>query len=203
MSEVRIAAEPRTEFGKGAARRTRRAGKIPAVLYGHGSDPQHVALPSREFSLAIKRGGLNALFAIEVSGKTQLALPRQLQRDPIRGEIDHVDLLLVRRGEKVSVSVPITITGTVAPGGLLNQDLTVLEIEAEATHLPEEIEVDISGLEIGSQLLAGDVQLPQGATLLVDAAHLVVSVLAAPTAAATEASAAGVEAEATVGAAAE
>ncbi|MBI1759632.1 MAG: 50S ribosomal protein L25/general stress protein Ctc [Actinobacteria bacterium] len=197
MSEVRIAAESRTEFGKGAARRTRRSGKIPAVLYGHGTDPRHVALPAREFAQAIKRGGLNALLAIELDGGQQLALARQLQRDPVRGEIEHVDLLLVRRGEKVSVSIPVTLVGDPVAGGLVNHELTTVEVEAEATHLPDSVEVSIAGLHVGAHVTAGDLPLPKGATLVTDATYVVVSILAAPTAAAHEAAIGATETAAT------
>ncbi|HSV64939.1 MAG TPA: 50S ribosomal protein L25/general stress protein Ctc [Mycobacteriales bacterium] len=187
MSEVRIAAEPRTEFGKGAARRTRRAGKIPAVMYGHGQDPVHIALPAREFGAALRRGGGNTLLSIELNGSRDLALPKQVQRDPIRGDIEHVDLIIVKRGEKVTVSVPVILTGDAVVDGLVNQELTVLEIEAEATHLPDNVEVSIAGMAIGSHLKAGDITLPTGSILITDAEHLVVSILAAPTAAQLEA----------------
>ena len=195
MSEVRIAAEPRTEFGKGAARRTRRAGKIPAVLYGHGQDPRHISLPAREFGLAI-RGGGNTLLSISMDGRNELALPKQIQRDPVRGSIEHVDLLLVRRGEKVSVQVPLLLTGEVVTDGLLNQELNTLEVQADATHIPDHLEVSIAGLGIGDQLTAGEVKLPDDVTLITEADHMVVSVLAAPSAAQVEAELAGAEAEA-------
>lgn len=206
MSEVRIAAESRTEFGKGAARRTRRAGKIPAVLYGHGQDPKHIALPAHEFAYALRHGGGNTLLSIELNGSKDLALPKQVQRDPIRGDIEHVDLLIVRSGEKVTVSVPVVITGEPVVDGLVNQELTSLEIEAEATHLPDNIELSIAGLEIGGRIGAGQVTLPAGAILVTDASHTVVSILAAPTAAEIEADLAeaesGVEREAPAAAAA-
>jgi large subunit ribosomal protein L25 len=195
VSEVRIAAESRTEFGKGAARRTRRAGKIPAVLYGHGQDPKHIALPAHEFSNALRHGGGNTLLSIELNGSKDLALPRQVQRDPIRGTIEHVDLLLVRRGEKVIVSVPVVVTGEPAVDGLVNQELTTLEIEAEATHLPDSIALPLDGLEIGGRVTAGQVTLPPGASLVTDAGHTVVSILSAPTAAEIEAELAEAEAE--------
>jgi large subunit ribosomal protein L25 len=198
VSEVRIAAEPRTEFGKGAARRTRRAGKIPAVLYGHGEDPKHIALPAHEFTNALRHGGGNTLLSIELNGSKDLALPKQVQRDPIRGSIEHVDLLLVRSGEKVTVSVPVVLTGEPVVDGLVNQELTTLEIEAEATHLPDSIALPIDGLEIGSRLTAGQVTLPAGASLVTEATHTVVSILAAPTAAEIEADLAEAEAEAGV-----
>ena len=124
MSDVRLAAEPRTEFGKGGARRTRRAGKVPAVIYGHGADPRHVALPAHDFANAIRHGGTNVLLTLEVDGGDQLVIPKSIQRHPIKGYFEHVDLLAVRRGEKVTVDVPITVNGEVVPGGLLNQEST-------------------------------------------------------------------------------
>ena len=183
MSEVRISAEPRTEFGKGGARRTRRAGKIPAVLYGHGEKPKHVALPALEFAAALRRGGMNQLFTIEVTdGTKELALPKALQRDPIKDTIDHVDLLLVRRGEMVQVEVPITLVGEFEKGGLLVHDHDTLTVSADATALPTGIEVSIEGMEIGGNVVAEDVQLPEGVTLVSDPATVIATVQAAPTA---------------------
>jgi large subunit ribosomal protein L25 len=195
VSEVQIAAEPRTEFGKGAARRTRRAGKIPAVLYGHGQDPRHISLPAREFGLAIRAGG-NTLLSVSLNGRNELALPKQIQRDPVKGTIEHVDLILVRRGEKVHVQVPLLLTGEVVTDGLLNQELNTLELEADATNLPDSVEIDIAGLAIGAQLRAGDVKLPDNVTLVTEPDHMIVSVLAAPSAAQVEAQLAEAEAEA-------
>ncbi|KFD43205.1 50S ribosomal protein L25/general stress protein Ctc [Cellulosimicrobium composti] len=174
MSEIKLVAEARTEFGKGAARRIRRADKIPAVLYGHGSDPLHVTLPGHDTMMALKHS--NALFSIELEGKAQLAITKDVQRDPVRNVIEHVDLLIVKKGEKVAVDVPVVVTGESAPGTIHLVDLQTLAIEAEATHLPESIEVSIEGLEAGSQVLAGDVTLPQGATLTADPELIVVSV---------------------------
>ncbi|QJW35966.1 50S ribosomal protein L25/general stress protein Ctc [Cellulosimicrobium protaetiae] len=174
MSEIKLAAEARTEFGKGAARRVRRAGKIPAVLYGHGTDPLHVTLPGHETMMALKHS--NALFSIELDGKSQLAITKDVQREPVRNVIEHVDLLIVKKGEKVAVDVPVVVTGESAPGTIHLVDLQTLAIEAEATHLPESIEVSIEGLEAGTQVLAGDVKLPKGATLTADAELIVVSV---------------------------
>ena len=186
MSEVRIAAEPRTEFGKGGARRTRRAGKIPAVLYGHGQAPRHISLPAREFTNAIKHGA-NTLLTIEIDGGKELALPKAVQRDPLKLTIDHVDLLLVRKGEKVTIELPIVLLGEVERGGRLNQDLNALTVEAEATNIPDGVEVNIDGLEIGSHLLAKDVVLPEGVTLVTDPEATVVGVVATQTAAQAEA----------------
>ena len=145
MSEVRIAAEPRTEFGKGGARRTRRAGKIPAVLYGHGTAPRHLALPAREFGARDQGGGANTLLTLELDGGSELALPKAVQRDPIRGDFEHVDLLLVRRGEKVTVEVPVTSSARPTREGLVDQQLVTLTVEAEATHIPDHFEVSIEG----------------------------------------------------------
>ncbi|WP_264031745.1 50S ribosomal protein L25/general stress protein Ctc [Cellulosimicrobium sp. SH8] len=200
MSEIKLVAEARTEFGKGAARRVRRAGKIPAVLYGHGSDPLHVTLPGHETMMALKHS--NALFSIELDGKAQLAITKDVQREPVRNVIEHVDLLIVRKGEKVAVDVPVVVTGESAPGTIHLVDLQTLAVEAEATHLPESIEVSIEGLEAGSQILAGDVVLPQGTTLTADAELLVVSVTE-PQAEATEDEAAEAAEEAPAEAAAE
>jgi large subunit ribosomal protein L25 len=195
VSEVRISAEPRTEFGKGGARRTRRAGKIPAVLYGHGTQPRHIALPAREFAHAIK-GGANTLLTLQIDGGSELALPKAIQRNPIRGDYEHVDLLLVRSGEKVTVEVPVTLTGEAARDGLVDQQLTTLTVEAEATHIPDHFELSIEGLSIGGNITAGAVSLPSGTTLVGDADQVVVAVLAAPTAEQLEAEMAGAEAEA-------
>jgi large subunit ribosomal protein L25 len=173
VSETRLSAESRTEFGKGGARRTRRAGKIPAVIYGHGDDPRHVSLPAREFTAAIRHGGANVLLTLDLEGKEQLVIPKAIQRHAIKGTFDHVDLLAVRRGEKVTIDVPLAVTGTVAAGGRLEQDHTTISVEAEATHLPTELEIDIAGLEIGQHLTAGDVKLPSGVSLLTDAEQVV------------------------------
>ncbi|MDT0263114.1 50S ribosomal protein L25/general stress protein Ctc [Jatrophihabitans lederbergiae] len=182
MSEVRLDAEVRTEFGKGGARRTRRAGKIPAVIYGHGADPRHVSLPAREFTLAIRRGGSNVLLTLALEGEDQLTIPKAIQRDPIRGDFEHVDLLAVRLGEKVTIDVPLVLTGEIAPGGLLAQDATSVTVEAEATHLPTEIEISIEGMEVGSSVSAKDLTLAAGTTLVTDPETLLVAVGAAPTA---------------------
>jgi len=195
VSEVRIPAEPRTEFGKGGARRTRRAGKIPAVLYGHGTEPRHLALPAREFGHAIKAGA-NTLLTLQIDGGSELALPKAIQRHPIRGHFEHVDLLLVRSGEKVTVEVPVTLTGEASRDGLVDQQLMTLTVEAEATHIPDHFEVSIEGLGVGDNVTAAAVPLPSGTTLVGDADQTVVAVLAAPTAEQVEADLAGAEAEA-------
>jgi len=181
VPEVRIVAEPRTEFGKGAARRVRRAGRVPAVVYGHGTDTRHVTLPGHELLLALKTP--NVLIQVEgLAGRPQLTLPKAVQRDPIRGDIEHVDLILVRRGEKVTVEVPVQVTGEVEPGGLLDQQMVRLAVEAEATQIPQGITVDVEGMAIGAAVHAGDLDLPGGVTLAAEPEALVLHVLAAPTA---------------------
>jgi len=194
VSEVKIQAEPRTEFGKGAARRIRRNDKVPAVLYGHGTPPIHIALPGHDIMLALKNA--NALLSIDVEGENRLALPKQVQRDPIKGFIEHVDLLIVRRGEKVTVDIPVITHGEVVSEGMLVTEHPQLSVEVEATHIPESVELDVEGFEIGAQVLARDLELPAGATLQDDEETLVVHVVAAPTAEELEEELAEAEAEA-------
>ena len=181
-SEVRLSAETRTEFGKGGARRTRRAGKVPAVIYGHGAEPRHVSLVAHDFATAIRNGGTNVLLTLTVEGGDQLAIPKSIQRHPIKGYFEHVDLLAVRRGEKVTVDVPVHIEGDVVPGGLLNLENSSISVEAEATNIPEGFTVSIEDREIGSQVLAGDIALPEGSTLVSDAELPVLAIVEAPTA---------------------
>jgi large subunit ribosomal protein L25 len=182
VSEVRLAAAIRTEFGKGGARRTRRAGNIPAVIYGHGADPKHVSLPAREFTSAVRHGGVNVLLTLDLDGEDQLAIPKAIQRDPIRGDFEHVDLLAVRLGEKVTIDVPLSLVGEIAPGGLLAQEHTNVTVEAEATHLPTEIVISIEDMAVGTTITAGDLKLPAGTSLVTDADTLLIAVGAAPTA---------------------
>lgn len=190
MSEVKISAEPRTEFGKGGARRTRRAGKVPAVLYGHGEQPKHIALPAREFAAAIRHGGANQVFAIDISDGTQtLALAKAIQRDPIKDTYEHVDLVIIRRGERVTVDVPIQLTGDAARDTLVVTENNTLSITAEALHLPEQLEASIDGLGAGSQVTAADVKLPRGVELAADPELVIAVVSAAPTAEQMEAEA--------------
>ncbi|MER6787146.1 50S ribosomal protein L25/general stress protein Ctc [Streptomyces sp. NPDC000658] len=178
MAEVKLAAETRTEFGKGAARRIRRASKVPAVVYGHGVDPVHITLPGHELQLALRTP--NVLLSLELDGKTQLAIPKAVQRDAIKGFLDHVDLLLVRSGEKVNVEVYVHTEGDLAPGAyLLEHVLSTLTVEAEATHIPESVTVSIEGLEAGASILAKDIPLPKGTTLAIDEDAVVLQVLAA------------------------
>ena len=181
MPEVRIAAELRTEFGKGAARRTRRAGRVTAVMYGHGAQARHLSLPEHELMLALKTP--NALLRIEgLPGRSGLALPKAVQRHPIKGVIEHVDLIEVRRGEKVTVDIPVRVSGEVFSGGLLDQQLVQIAVEAEATNIPTGVDVNVEGMEIGAAVHAKDLALPEGATLQIDPDALVLHVLAAPTA---------------------
>jgi large subunit ribosomal protein L25 len=182
-SESHLQAEPRTEFGKGAARRIRRDSKVPAVLYGHGGDPVHITLPGHGTMLALKHGGVNALLTIAVDGKEQLALPKQIQRDPIKGFIEHLDLILVRKGEKVTVDIPVHLHGDADPDALVVTETTTISVEAEATNIPEYVEVSVEGLTTGDTVTAGDLKLPAGATVLLDDDVLIVNVTHAPTAA--------------------
>ncbi|MFI6350579.1 50S ribosomal protein L25/general stress protein Ctc [Streptomyces sp. NPDC050560] len=178
MPEVKLAAETRTEFGKGAARRIRRASKVPGVLYGHGADPVHVTLPGHELLLALRTS--NVLIALDLDGKSELAIPKAVQRDPLKGFLEHVDLLLVKRGEKVSVEIPVHTEGELAPGGyLLEHVLDALPVEAEATHIPESVTVSIAGLAAGDSILAKDIKLPGGVALGVEDDAVVIQVLAA------------------------
>ncbi|MFZ0161462.1 MAG: 50S ribosomal protein L25/general stress protein Ctc [Kineosporiaceae bacterium] len=174
MSEVKLTAEKRTEFGKGAARRLRRAHMVPAVLYGHGTDPVHLALPGHATMLALKHS--NTLLTLDVGGSTQLALPKDIQRHAIKGLIEHVDLLLVRRGEKVTVDVPLHVVGESASGTLVTSELNTLEVEVEATNIPSSIEVSVEGLAAGARILAGEIVLPAGTTLITDADALALQV---------------------------
>ncbi|MFF9408752.1 50S ribosomal protein L25/general stress protein Ctc [Streptomyces anandii] len=179
MSEVKIAAATRTEFGKGAARRIRRDNKVPGVLYGHGSDPLHLTLPGHDLLLALRTP--NVLISLDIDGKTnELAIPKSVQRDPLKGFLEHVDLLLVKRGEKVNVEIPVHAEGELAPGGnLLEHVLAALPVEAEATHIPEQVTVSVEGLEAGASVLAKDITLPNGVSLAVDEDAVVLQVLAA------------------------
>ncbi|WP_225838059.1 50S ribosomal protein L25/general stress protein Ctc [Streptomyces sp. NK08204] len=179
MSEVKLTAETRTEFGKGAARRIRRDSKVPGVLYGHGSEPLHLTLPGHELLLALRTP--NVLISLDIDGKTnELAIPKAVQRDPLKGFLEHVDLLLVKRGEKVTVEVPVHTEGELAPGGnLLEHVLNALPVEAEATHIPEALTVSVEGLEAGASVLAKDIALPNGVVLAVEEDAVVLQVLQA------------------------
>lgn len=196
MSEVRIAAQPRTEFGKGGARRTRRAGQVPAVLYGHGQSPRHLCLPARELAHALKTdAGMNVLLTLELDGGTALALPKEVQRHPLRGGYEHVDLVLVRRGEKVTVDVPVTLVGEAPAGVLVDQQSTAVSVEAQANAIPNTLELDVAGLAVGQGITAGELALPEGTTLVTQPEHVVVQGLPEPTAAQVEAELEGAGAE--------
>ena len=181
MPEVHIAAQTRDEFGKGAARRIRSEGLVPAVLYGHGTDTRHLTLPGHQLMLALKTP--NVLLYLDGLGSgSEIALPKAVQRDAVKGFLEHVDLILVRRGEKVTVDIPVQVSGEVAPDGMLDQQLIQIPVEAEATNIPSGVSVDVEGMEIGAAVHAGDLQLPAGTTLAVDPEVLVLHVIAAPTA---------------------
>ena len=196
MADFRLVAEARTEFGKGGARRTRRAGRIPAVLYGHGQDVVHLSLPAREFAAALRNGGTNVLLTVVLDGNEQLALTKSVQRDPLTRQHEHVDLLLVRRGERTTVDVPIVIVGEPGIDAIPNHQLNTVSLEADATNLPETIEVDVTGHTAGQNITAADLVLPAGAALITDPEALVIGFLGAPTAEALEAELAEAEAEA-------
>ena len=194
MSEIKLKAEQRNEFGKGAARRIRRAHKIPAVVYGHGQEPAHIALPGHETMLALKNP--NALLTIAVDGASDiLALAKDVQRDPIRPVIEHIDLVVVRRGEKVHVEVAVHVTGEARPETVVTVEQQTLLVEAEATHIPENVEVSVEGAEAGTQVHASQVPLPEGSTLVTDPEALVVNVTQQRTAEEVDAELADAEAE--------
>jgi large subunit ribosomal protein L25 len=180
VPEVKIAAEAREEFGKGAARRSRREGRVPAVLYGHGTETRHLSLPGHDLMRALRTP--NVLLRLELKNGSEIALPKAVQRDPIKDIIEHVDLILVRSGEKVTIEVPIRITGEIFPGGVLNQQLIQISLEAEATHIPQGIDVDVEGMEMGAAVYASDLKLPEGVTLQVEPDTLVLHVIAQQTA---------------------
>ena len=195
MSEDLIKAETRTEFGKGAARRIRRADKVPAVIYGHGNQPMHVTLPGHDTMMALKHGGSNALLYIDVEGSTHLALTKQIQADPIKGFLEHVDFVEVKKGEKVTVEIPIHVLGESKPEAMTVTELNTVSVEAEATNIPEYIEISVEDAEVGFHVLAKDLQLPAGSLLLTDDDALVINVVHAPTAEEIEAELEEAEAE--------
>lgn len=196
MSAEKITAETRTEFGKGAARRIRRDNKVPAVIYGHGGDPIHVTLPGHDTMMALKHGGANALLELSIEGKPHLALTKQVQVDPVRRTLEHVDFVAVVRGEKVSVDIPIHLVGAAVRDALVVTENSTVEVEAEATNIPEFIEVDIEGAEAGTQILASDLKLPAGSSLLTDPDTLIVNVTGTQSAEAFEAEMSDAEADA-------
>jgi large subunit ribosomal protein L25 len=197
-----LTASVRSETGKGASRRARRNGKVPAVLYGHGSDPQHLELDARDFAAVLRHSGTNAVLPLAIDGEEQLALTKALDVHPIRRSIQHADLLVVRRGEKVTVEVNVVVEGEAIPGTLVTQDANTIEIEADVQAIPEHLTVSVEGADIGTQFTAGSITLPSGVSLVSDPETLVVNVVAAPTAEDMEGEAAGEEAEVAEGEAA-
>ncbi|HKJ12868.1 MAG TPA: 50S ribosomal protein L25/general stress protein Ctc [Ornithinimicrobium sp.] len=191
--QTRIAADRRTEFGKGAARRVRRADKVPAVLYGHGTPPLHLSLPGHDTMMALKQA--NAVLTLEVDSEEHLALVKDVQRDPIKRFIEHVDMIIIRKGEKVQVDVPVHLEGEAAPETLVSMDYSELTVETDATTIPEAFTVSIEGMESGTQVLAGQVDLPAGVELVTDPEALVVNVTQAISEEALEAELAEAEAE--------
>jgi large subunit ribosomal protein L25 len=198
-----LPAQVRTETGKGASRRARREGKVPAVLYGHGADPQHLLLPGRDFAAVLRHSGTNAVLTLDIDGKEQLALTKALDIHPIRRNIQHADLLVVRRGEKVTVEVNVVVEGEAANGTLVTQDTNTVEIESDVQSIPDQLTISIEGAEIGTQFTAGSITLPAGVALISDPEMLVVNVVAAPTAEDMEGEGAGEAAEVAEGEAAE
>ncbi|GAA5043259.1 50S ribosomal protein L25/general stress protein Ctc [Nocardia callitridis] len=181
MSDANVLeAAVRTEFGKGAARRTRRAGNVPAVLYGHQADPQHLSVDALAFAAILREHGTNAVLNLVIDGKKQLALTKSVVVHPIRRYIEHADLLVIKRGEKVTADVNVIVSGNPAAGTLVTQDATTVSIEADALKLPESIEVSVENVEAGTQITAGDLNLPAGVTLNVDADTLIVNVIESP-----------------------
>ena len=178
----KLSVEVRTRTGKGASRQARREGKVPAVLYGHGAEPQHLELNAREFAAVLRNSGANAVLSLDMGGAEQLALTKAITVHPVKRTLTHLDLIIVRRGEKVTVEVPVHVEGEAASGTLVTQDATTIEIEAEALSIPESLTVSVEGVEEGTQILAGDVTLPAGVLLISDPEMLVVNVVAAPTA---------------------
>jgi large subunit ribosomal protein L25 len=197
-----LTASVRTETGKGASRRARRNGKVPAVLYGHGSDPQHLELDGHDFSAVLRHSGTNAVLTLDIDGTEQLALTKALDIHPIRRSIQHADLLVVRRGEKVTVEVNVVVEGEAIPGTLVTQDTNTIEIEADVQAIPDHLTVSVEGVDIGTQFTAGSISLPSGVSLVSDPEMLVVNVVSAPTAEDMEGEAAGEEAEVAEGEAA-
>ncbi|WNG91944.1 50S ribosomal protein L25/general stress protein Ctc [Mycobacterium sp. ITM-2016-00318] len=194
-SENKLTASVRQETGKGASRRARRAGQVPAVLYGHGADPQHLLLSGRDFAAVLRHTGTNAVLTLDIEGNEQLALTKSLEIHPIRRNIQHADLLVVRRGEKVTVEVNVIVEGEAIPGTLVTQDTNTIEIESDVQAIPDQLTVSVEGADIGTQFTAGSITLPGGVSLISDPEMLVVNVVAAPTEEDLEAEGAGEAAE--------
>lgn len=187
--ENNLVAVVRTEFGKGAARRARRDGLVPTVLYGHGEDPKHLNVVARDFASILRAHGTNAVLTLDIDGTEQVALTKSVVVHPIRNYIEHADLLVIKKGEKVTIDVPVVVTGDAAAGTMVAQDASTISLEADALHIPEQIEVSVEGLEAGTQILASQLELPKGSTLQADADVLIVNVTAAATEASEEAAA--------------
>ena len=196
MATNNLTASVRTETGKGASRRARREGRVPAVLYGHGTEPRHLELDGHDFAAVLRNAGTNALLTLDIDGEEQLALPKALDIHPIRRTITHADLIVVRRGEKVTVEVKVVVEGEAAPGTLVTQDANTIEIEADPTSIPQQFTVSVEDAEEGTQITAGDIALPAGVSLVSDAEMLVVNVVEAPSEEELEAEGAGEEGEA-------
>ncbi len=186
-----LTAEVRSRTGKGASRQARRDGKVPAVLYGHGTDPQHLTLPAREFAAVLRNFGTNAVLTLDIDGTEALALPKQIEIHPIRRNIQHVDLIIVRRGERVTVEIQVVVEGDAGPDTLVNQESNTIEIESDAMSIPESLTLSVEGIAAGTQFLASQIPLPDGVTLISDPELLVVNVIQAPTAADLESEGAG------------
>lgn len=195
-AENNLTAEVRTKTGKGASRQARRDGKVPAVLYGHGADPRHLTLPAREFAAVLRNFGTNAVLTLDIDGKEALALPKAIEIHPIRRTIQHVDLIIVRRGERVTVEINVIVEGDAGPDTLVNVESNTIEIESDAMSIPENLTLSVEGVPAGTQFLASQVPLPDGVTLISDPELLVVNVIPAPTAADLESEGAGEAAEA-------
>ena len=189
-----LVATVRTKTGKGASRQARRDGQVPAVLYGHGTDPQHLLLPARDFAAVQRHAGPNAVLVLDIEGTEQLALTKALEIHPIRRNIQHADLLVVRRGEKVSVEVTVNVEGDAGPDTLVNQETSTIEIESDAMSIPEHLTLSVEGVPAGTHFTAADIELPEGVTLISDPELLVVNVVTSPTAADLEAEGSGEEA---------
>ncbi|MDR3659086.1 MAG: 50S ribosomal protein L25/general stress protein Ctc [Mycobacterium sp.] len=177
-----LTAQVRSKTGKGASRLARREGRVPVVLYGHGTDPQHLEISAREFAAVLRNSGTNAVLTLDIAGKEQLALTKSLVVHPIKRNIEHADLIVVKRGEKVTVDVNVVVEGDAASGTLVTQDANTIQIEADVQSIPEQLALSVEGIEAGTQILAGQIELPEGVTLVTDAETLVVNVVAAPTA---------------------
>jgi large subunit ribosomal protein L25 len=198
-TENKLTAFVREETGKGASRRARRNGRVPAVIYGHGEKPQHLELDAHDFSAVLRHSGTNAVLTLDIEGKEQLALTKSLEIHPIKRNIQHADLLVVRRGEKVTVEVSVVVEGDAANGTLVTQDANAIEIEADALSIPQQLTISVEGAEIGTQFTAGSIELPAGVSLISDPETLVVNVVAAPTAEDLEAEGGGEGEEAAEG----